>query len=202
MKTLAQRLIVLTTYLALAAAPALAAAKVGEKAPDFTGTDIQGKTHRLADYAGKIVVLEAYNRDCPFCAHHFKTGAMQSLQGELTAKGVVWLVVNSTNAKHPSYRNPEAARKEWSESGMKATAWIDDHTGAIGRAFGLRTTPHLIVVAADGRIAYDGAIDDNDSGEGDPRKARNYVREAVEALQAGKPVAVRQTKPYGCGVKY
>ena len=55
-------------------------AVVGKPAPDFTAKDIFGKTHKLSDYRGKIVVLEAYNLDCPFCANHFKTGAMQALQ--------------------------------------------------------------------------------------------------------------------------
>src|SRR5438105_9597379 len=85
---------------------ALAAAQVGQPAPEFTATDINGKTHKLSDYKGKIVVLEAYNLDCPYCHNHFKTGAMQELQGELTAKGVIWLLVNSVNARNPGYRDP------------------------------------------------------------------------------------------------
>lgn len=178
------------------------AAEVGQPAPDFTATDIEGKTHKLSDYKGKIVVLESYNLDCPFVANHYKTGAMQELQGELTAKGVVWFVVNSVNPKHASYRPPEKAREEWAAQKMKATAWLDDSSGKIGRAYGMKTTPHMFVIAKDGTLAYAGAIDDRPASEGDPRTARNYVREAVEALLAGKPVPVAQTKPYGCGVKY
>lgn len=184
------------------ASVAFAAAEIGKAAPDFTAIDITGKTHHLADYKGKIVVLEAYNLDCPFCLNHFKTGAMQELQGELTAKGVVWLVVNSTNPKSPSYRNREEAFKEWEAQKMKATAWLDDSSGEIGKAYGMRTTPHMFVIAVDGTIAYQGAIDDRADASGDPRKARNYVREAVKALQAGSKPEVTQTKPYGCGVKY
>jgi peroxiredoxin len=203
MKSIAQRLIVLTTLLSLSGLPgAHGEATVGKKAPDFAGVDIQGKPHRLADYAGKIVVLEACNLDCPYCANHYKTSAMQSLQKELTDKGVIWLVVNSTNPKNSSYRNAEAAKKEWEKVGMRATAWIDDSSGEIGKAYGLRTTPHIIVIAKDGTVAYNGAVDDVASDSGDPRRARNYVREAVNALLAGKPVEVVQTKPYGCGVKY
>lgn len=181
---------------------ALAAAEVGKPAPDFTATDILGKTHKLADYKGKIVVLEAYNLDCPFCLNQFKTGAIQELQAELAAQGVVWLLVNSTHAKHPSYRTPEAARKEWADQKIKAAAWLDDSSGAIGKAYGMKTTPHLFVIAADGTLAYQGAIDDKAAASGDPRKARNYVREAVKALKDGKKPEVTQTKPYGCGVKY
>src|SRR5437899_2568398 len=98
------------TFLALLAfaSVAFAAAEVGKSAPEFTAKDITGKTHKLSDYKGKMVVLEAYNLDCPFCNNHFRSGAMQELQGELTAKGVVWLLVNSVNSHNPGYRSPEA----------------------------------------------------------------------------------------------
>jgi len=127
---------------------------------------------------------------------------MQELQAELTGKGVVWLVVNSSNPKSPSYRSPEKAQKEWTAQKMKATAWLDDSSGAIGRAYGMKTTPHMFVIAKDGTLAYQGAIDDRPSPEGDPRTARNYVREASTKLLAGEKVSVTQTKSYGCGVKY
>ena len=188
--------------LLLGAGLVYAEAIVGQPAPDFSVMDIDGKKHRLADYQGKIIVLEAYNLDCPFCANHFKTGAMQELQAELTKEGVVWLVVNSSHPKSPSYRSPEVAKKEWAKQKMKATAWLADGDGAVGKAYGLKTTPHMIVINDKGVVAYNGAIDDRPESEGDPRTARNYVREAVKALKAGKAVAVSKTKPYGCGVKY
>lgn len=193
--------LLVTVTLALCSV-ALAEAKVGEIAPDFTAVDIQGKTHRLSDYRGKIVVLEAYNLDCPFCANHYKTGAMQALQEAVTSKGGVWLVINSTHKGHPSYRSPEAARKEFASLGMKATAWLDDSNGKVGKLYGMQTTPHMFVIDAAGKVVYAGAIDDRPASSGDPRTAKNYVRLAVEALLAGKPVPTPATKPYGCGVKY
>jgi len=200
-KKFMKRILSLLTALGLANT-VFAAAEIGKPAPDFTGTDITGKTIKLADYAGKIVVLEASNNDCPFCHNHFATGAMQELQKDLTAKGVIWLMVNSVGAHHSSYRTPEAARAEWRELKLNTTAWIDDHSGVIGKAYGMRTTPHMFVIAADGMLAYDGAIDDKPSPSGDPRQARNYVREAVTKLLAGEKVVVTQTKPYGCAVHY
>ena len=176
--------------------------RVGQPAPDFSGTDIQGKVHRLSNYRGKVVVIEAYNADCPFCANHYKSGAMQALQASVVSKGVVWLLVNSTHSGNPSYRAPEAARKEFAASGIKASAWIDDSSGAIGKRLGLKTTPHLVVIDQQGLVAYQGAIDDRAASSGDPRTARNYVRQAIESLIAGKPVPVAETKPYGCSVKY
>src|SRR5512143_874882 len=121
MKSLIRLLVLLASIGA-----ALAAAEIGQPTPDFTAIDINGKTHKLSDYREKIVVLESYNQDCPFCHNHYRTGAMQELQQELTSKGVVWLVVNSVSAKYPSHRSPEAARKEWAAQKMHATAWLDD----------------------------------------------------------------------------
>ena len=196
-----KRAIALLALIGLTSA-AFAAAEIGKPAPDFSGTDINGKTIKLADYKGKIVVLESYNSDCPFCANHFQTGAMQELQKELTGKGVIWLMVNSVNAKHSSYRTPEQARAEWKSEKINATAWLDDNSGAIGKLYGMKTTPHLFVIDQSGALAYDGAIDDQPSPGGDPRKARNYVREAVGKIQAGEKVSVSKTKPYGCAVRY
>jgi peroxiredoxin len=184
------------------ASAALAAADCGKPAPDFTATDINGKTVKLSDFKGKIVVLESYNLDCPFCANHFKTGAMQELQKEMTAKGVVWLMVNSVNPNNRSHRTPEEARAEWARMKLNATAWLDDSSGAIGHLYGMKTTPHMFVIDEDGTLVYQGAIDDQATPNHDPRRARNYVREAVGKLLAGEKVTVAETKPYGCSVKY
>ena len=85
---------------------------------------------------------------------------------------------------------------------IKATAWLDDTSGAIGHLYDMKTTPDMFVIAKDGTLAYQGAIDNRPDPDGDPRTARNYVREAIDALLAGKPVAVTETRSYGCGVHY
>ncbi len=194
-----KRILALAALLGLATS--LFAAEIGKPAPDFTGTDITGKTIKLADYKGKIVVLESYNSDCPYCHNHYQ-GAAQELQKELTGKGVVWLLINSVNPKNSSHRTATEAQKEWSDLKIAATAWIDDSAGTIGRAYDMKTTPHVFVIAADGKLAYDGAMDNRPKPFGDPRTAKNYVKAAVENLLAGKPVEVTQTKPYGCAVHY
>jgi peroxiredoxin len=195
-----KKFFVLLTGMALAV-NALAV-EIGKAAPDFTATDINGKTVKLSDYKGKIVVLESYNSDCPFCNNQYKTGAMQGLQSDLEAKGVVWLIVNSVNPKHPSHRTPEQAKKEMVDKKIIATAWIDDSSGAVGHLYGMKTTPDMFVIDQNGVLVYAGAIDNKPDPIHDPKTARNYVREAVEALLAGKPIEVSQTKPYGCSVKY
>jgi peroxiredoxin len=192
----------LSLLAAIAFAASAFAVEIGKPAPDFTGTDVNGKTVHLSDYKGKIIVLESYNSDCPFCMNHYKTGAMQELQKDFAAKGIVWLLVNSVNPKNSSHRTPEQARKEMADEKMDVTAWIDDSSGAVGHLYGMKTTPHMFVIAKDGTLAYDGAIDNQPDPFHDPKTARNYVREAVDDLMTAKPIAVLQTKPYGCGVKY
>ena len=186
----------------MALALAVQAVEIGKPAPDFTATDINGKTVKLSDYKGKIVVIESYNSGCPYCLNQYKTGAMQALQRDLAAKGVVWLLVNSVNPKNFSHRTPEQAKAEMAAEKIAATAWIDDSSGTVGHLYGMKTTPHMFVIDKNGTLVYDGAIDNKPDPSHDPRTARNYVREAVDALLAGKPVTVSETKPYGCSVKY
>ena len=187
---------------AMVVTTAVFAVEIGKPAPDFTGTDITGKTIKLSDYKSKIVVLESYNVQCPFCQHHYGTGAMQALQADLAAKGVVWLVVDSVNKKNFGYLTPEAAQKVWTDQKFAATAWLDDNAGTIGHLYGMETTPHMFVIAKDGTLVYDGAIDNMPDPSHDPRKAKNYVRAAVDELLAGKPVSITETKSYGCAVHY
>jgi hypothetical protein len=182
---------------------ARAEAEVGQPAPTFLINDINNKTHQLSDYKGKIVVIESINLDCPFSANHYKSGAMQELQAESAGKGVVWLVVNSSNAKSSSYRSDAAAKKEFADQKMKAAGYLIDSNGKIGKAYGLQTTPHLVIINAKGIVAYNGAIDDQADSEVDPRKAKtNYVRDAIASLIKNEPVKVTRTKSYGCGIKY
>ncbi len=186
----------------LSLAASAMALEIGQPAPDFTGTDIYGKTVHLSDYKGKIVVLESYNSDCPFCHNHYASGAEQELQKDLAAKGVVWLIVNSVGPHNSSYRPPVEARVEWMNLKINATDWIDDSSGTIGHLYKMKTTPDMYVIGKDGVLDYQGAIDNRPVPFGDPRTAKNYVRAAVDELIAGKPVTVTETKPYGCGVHY
>jgi peroxiredoxin len=192
----------LTLFAWLALTASAFAVEIGKPAPEFTGTDITGKTVKLSDYKGKMVVIESYNSDCPFCNNHYKTGAMPELQKDLAAKGVAWLIVNSVNPKNFSHRTPEQAKAEMADKKITADAWIDDNSGVIGHLYGMQTTPHMFVIDKSGTLVYDGAIDDQPDPSHDPAKARNYVREAVDEVIAGKPIEVSQTKPYGCSVKY
>jgi peroxiredoxin len=190
--------------LALAlAAPSFAALKIGEPAPAFTLTDQDGKTHSLADAKGKIVVLEWFNKDCPFVRKHYGAHHMQDLQKRYGGRGVVWYaVVSSAPGKEGFIDGPKAAAV-MKDKDMGAAAILLDPKGEVGRAYSAKTTPHMFIVDAKGALAYMGGIDDKPTPDpADLKGAREYVAEALDALAAGKPVPTPVTNPYGCSVKY
>jgi peroxiredoxin len=190
--------------LALAgASPVAPQAVVGQSAPAFAVTDAGGTARSLADFAGKVVVLEWWNHQCPFVGKHYGSGNMQKLQKEWTAKGVVWLTVSSSGPGQQGYVDPATAAALMKKEGGAPTAVLLDHDGRMGRAYGAKTTPHMFVIDATGRVVYAGGIDDKPSTEqADIATATNYVAAALAQVLAGKPVAIASSQPYGCGVKY
>jgi peroxiredoxin len=188
---------------AAAGAPALADAVVGQPAPSFTLPDANGKAHALAEYAGKVVVLEWWNHECPFVGKHYGSGNMQKLQREWTAKGIVWLTVSSSGpGKQGHVDGPKAAALMKEKSGGP-TAVLLDPDGKVGRTYGAKTTPHMFVIGAEGRLVYAGGIDDKPSTDrADVATAKNYVAAALGEILAGRPVSTPTSPPYGCGVKY
>ncbi|GIX38470.1 MAG: thioredoxin family protein [Silanimonas sp.] len=201
MKTLLS--LALGSALAFAANAAMAAATVGQPAPAFTLTDSKGQRHSLSDFAGKTVVLEWFNHECPFVKKHYGAGNMQAQQAEATARGTVWLVVNSSAPGKQGHVSGEEADRILGEWKAAPTAFLLDHDGTVGRAYGAKTTPHLFVIDGEGVLRYNGAIDSNPSADpADIPGATQFVREALADLGAGRPVARGTTQPYGCSVKY
>lgn len=182
---------------------AVQAVDSGSPAPDFKGMASDKKELKLSDYKGKVVVLEWLNHGCPFVKKHYEGKNMQALQAEYTKKGVVWLSVISSAPESQGHSTAEQAEAEKKTHGSKATKIILDEKGEIGRLYGAQTTPHMYVIDAKGNLAYQGAIDDQPSTKASSLKgAKSYVREALDATLAGKPVTNAQTKAYGCSVKY
>jgi len=167
-------------------------ATVGKPAPAFTLKDTAGKEVKLADFAGKVVVLEWINPGCPVCKGKFEDGSVTKMieASKAIDPDVVFLFINSTAAT--------ADRPQESADYMKANKVVGtgliDGDGAVGHMYGAKTTPHCYVIDAKGVLAYNGAIDDKGS--------TNYVVDAVKALKEGKAVSPATTKPYGCSVKY
>ncbi|MEO5771875.1 MAG: thioredoxin family protein [Burkholderiaceae bacterium] len=179
------------------------AASVGQPAPAFSAADASGKTVSLSDFKGKTVVLEWVNPECPYVRKHYNSANMQATQKAATAQGVVWLSVNSTHPSHGDHKKPAEMLTWTQKQGAVATATLMDGDGKIGRAYGARTTPHLYIVDAQGRLVYAGGIDDKPSSNpADVKTAKNHVNAALADVRAGQPVAQAVTRAYGCSVKY
>ncbi|MDO9092303.1 MAG: thioredoxin family protein [Rubrivivax sp.] len=191
------------TTLGLATGAARANATVGQPAPAFTATDTSGKAVSLADFKGKHVVLEWVNPGCPYVVKHYGSANMQGTQKEATAKGVVWLTVNSTAPEHSDYKAPSALAQWMQSQKAAASATLMDPDGKVGRAYGARTTPHMYIVDPKGVLVYAGGIDNKPSSNpADVATATNHVKVALAETLAGKPVTQAATRPYGCSVKY
>lgn len=191
------------TGLILATPLAQAAVKVGEKAPDFTLTDVSGKSRSLSEFAGKTVVLEWTNPGCPFVKKHYDSGNIPRQQADTVAAGAVWLSINSSAKGKQGDITPAEATELGSQWRTAPTAYLFDRDGKVGQAYGAKTTPHLYVIDGKGLLRYNGAIDSIPTPrQDDLAKATQYVPGVLAAIAAGKEVTPSTTQPYGCNVKY
>jgi peroxiredoxin len=176
----------------------------GKPAPAFDVVDASGKTHKLEDYKGKWLVLEWFNKDCPYVKKHYGSGNMQSLQEKYTGRDVQWLTVISSAKGKQGYLEPEEAKAVAKEHKLAASAdFLLDASGEMGKAYGAKTTPHMYVINPEGEVVYAGAIDDNDSANPSViATSQNYVMAALDAALEGKTINTTATRPYGCTVKY
>jgi len=179
-----------------------AATLVGQTAPDFSLEDTTGQTVTLASLRGRPVVLEWNNPGCPFVRKHYE-GNLQSLQKAYTARGVAWLVINSTHDASGDYLTPPQLARWMQDKGAAPTATLMDEDGAVGRAYGARVTPHMYIIGAQGVLVYAGGLDSVPSARvADIERATNYVRQGLDELLAGRRVSHPTSLPYGCSIKY
>ena len=194
-----------TTALAAIFAIACSTAKeVGKPAPEFTGTTLTGEEVSLSDFKGKVVVLEWVNFDCPFVKKHYSaSGNMGKLQEKFADKGVVWLTICSSAEGKQGWAEHSAQAERAKKEGNKATHFIADTDGTIGRAYDAKVTPHMYVICQEGNLMYNGAIDSiRSTSADDVEKAEPWLANAVKAVLAGEEVENATNQPYGCGVKY
>jgi len=200
----------LTTTLAAAAIAFATGAGAGaagpdldKAAPDFTATDTNGKTVRLADFKGKLVILEWSNHQCPYVRKHYGAGNMQKTQAAARDLGVVWVTIISSAPGEQGHVNAAEANRLTTERIAKPHHVLLDPRGQIGRLYAARVTPHMFIVGADGKLLYKGGIDSiRSSRQSDIDKAKNYVTAALGEIKAGKPLADSDTIAYGCTIHY
>jgi len=184
----------------VAHATGLSRVNPGALAPAFSAQGADGKRHSLRDYAGKLVVLEWTNPVCPFTAVKYQNGAMQALQRYAASHGVVWLSIDTAAPDKAGYLTAAAARARIAQTHATVTAFLFDLDGGIARSYGAKTTPSFFVVDRGGKLAYQGAMDDQvfaDQGQG-----HEYMKSALDDLVAGHRVRDPETQPQGCAIEY
>ena len=181
----------------------VAIAAVGEIAPDFTLTDATGNKHTLADYKGKYVVLEWTNFGCPFVKKHYNSENMQMLQAKYTKEDVVWFSICSSAPGKQGWFEGDDLLAKIKEFNSQASAYLVDADGKVARTYDAKTTPNMYIINPDGKLIYAGAIDDKASTNVDDiPNSMNYVDAAMISAMAGKEIALNNTVPYGCSIKY
>jgi AhpC/TSA family len=181
----------------------IADAVPGKPAPPFEVKDARGHVQKLSDYQGKWLVLEWFNKDCPYVRKHYGSGNMQGLQQRYVTQGVAWLSVISSAPGKQGYVEPAEALNTVKTTKSAASQVLLDPSGTMGKAYGAKTTPHMFIIDPTGTVVYAGGIDDNDSAN--PAvipTSKNYVSAALDAALAGQKVVTASARPYGCHVQY
>ncbi len=173
-------------------------AKLGEPAPNFTLLDTTGRTRTLSEYAGRIVVLEWFNTQCPIVQKCYRSKSIQTANEKVREldKSIVWLAINSTSSTNAGQNTM------WIKKFDLGYPILLDVDGTVGHQFDARRTPHMFVIDKKGILRYHGAIDNNAFGDKKLDEATNYVVNAVQQIVEGETVAPDYIKPYGCSVKY
>ena len=162
--------------------------KINQPAPNFSLPDLQGNTRDLEDYRGQVIVIDFMSAECPWSARADK-GLLAALQP--LGEQVVFLPVAS-NANETPEQISEAAQER------ELPRVLLDREQIVARRYQAKTTPHIFIVDAQGRLRYRGAYDDVTFRKREPTRA--YARAAVQALLAGKDPQPAQTQPYGCTI--
>ncbi|MEZ4767108.1 MAG: redoxin domain-containing protein [Caldilineales bacterium] len=163
---------------------------IGELAASFELADIEGAMHRLADYAGDVVVLDFWSAECPW-SQHYDEWLSQQFFG--WARAGVHLLAVASNVNETG----EFIRATVAKRGITFPV-LPDPGSAVADLYGAVTTPHIFVIDPAGRLAYQGAIDDRSFRK---READvNYLDRAIDALLAGRHPDPAVTEPYGCTI--
>jgi len=159
---------------------------------------VDGKELAIADVRkdqGTLVVFTCNH--CPF-AKMWETRIVE-LGNTYAAKGIGVIAVNANDPKVAEEDSFEVMQARAKERGMQFP-YVVDATSNLARAFGATRTPEAFLFDKSGKLVYHGAIDDNGQ---EPAKVESpYLKNALEAVVAGKDVAVKETKSIGCGIKF
>jgi thiol-disulfide isomerase/thioredoxin len=164
--------------------------------------DMDGKSITFKELRGKVVLIHFWSDRCP--AEKHGDPVMKSLETYYKDKKDVVIIGIASNQNEIGAKPEEGAdfsklyesyRKKLKTIGFEHKIYID-YGNKVSDLFQAKSTPHCFVVDAKGVLSYSGALDNNQSEDkGDDAKI--YVRDAVDALLAGKDIEVKETRPYG-----
>jgi thiol-disulfide isomerase/thioredoxin len=167
---------------------------VGATVPkDVSFKDIDGKDHAIGDYRGKVVFIHFWSIVCPY--EKLAEPKCIEIQKAYGDKGVVEIAINA-NQKEIAGGPPYASLRDHAQSAGVNFLITVDPGNKLTDLFGGQSTPHCFVIDKDGVLRYSGALDDDPKGA-KGAQAISYVRDALDAVLAGKPVGTPTTKPYG-----
>jgi peroxiredoxin len=169
--------------------------EIGQQAPDFEGIiGVDGQKHALADYKdAKLVVAVFTCNHCPVAAAY--EDRLVAVQKDYQPKGVqlVAINVNTVPPDRLAEMNKRAKQKGFN------FPYLYDATQKTGRDYGATVTPHVFVLDRHRKIVYMGAVDDNMAAD---KVKTPHLRDALDALLAGKKPPQEVTKQFGCSIKY
>jgi peroxiredoxin len=195
-------LLAIPVVLGLAASAALAEGPlpIGATIPmaDVKMKGVDGAETSLAEVAkpaGTLVVFTCNH--CPYAK--MWASRIVELGNAYAAKGVGVVAVNANDPKVAPEDSLDVMTERAKERGMQFP-YVVDATSNLARAFGATRTPEAFLFDKDGKLVYHGAVDDNAQ---EPSKVENaYLKDALEAVLAGREVPVKETKSIGCGIKF
>jgi peroxiredoxin len=174
--------------------------KSGEKAPGFELPGVDGKTHSLAALKGaKATVVVFSCNHCPYVV--LNEDRLIAIARDYAEKGVAFAAINANDAgNYPEDSFPEM-KKRAAEKNFPFP-YLRDESQDIARAFDATRTPHLFVLDKDLRLAYTGAVDDDNNYKTRKNVEKPYLRDALDDLIAGRPVRTPETHAIGCTIKW
>jgi len=173
--------------------------QIGENAPDFRNlAGVDGKRYSLDDFRhAKVLVLFFTCNHCPFVIG--SEDRILKLHDEFHPKGVSWIGINSNEQENHPGDDFEHMKLRAREKGIRYP-YVRDESQDVARAHGALRTPHFYVFDAERRLRYTGRLDDNPRTPG--QETTHELRDALEAILAGREVKVPVTNPIGCNVKW
>ncbi len=169
---------------------------LGARAPDLELPDTDGTTHRPDVPAPATAVIFTCNH-CPYAlAWHER---LLDVARDYAERGVRVLLVNPNDARRYPRDSYEAMQERVRADGGWPAPYLHDATQEVARTYGARTTPDVFVLDAERRLVYRGAPD---ADHHDPSLRAEWLRDALDAVLAGRPVERPETEPVGCSIKW